>query len=325
MKKKDKIALIIGVAVIIICAIVVIFMLDRFAVIRIFPRPVPKQEKTIQLDDLGSADMPVGNSLVVTIFCGDDKSSWDFGNENDRALRERDFASLKIAAEWLGKRADNYNKTFSLVYPTDENSDLYYEADFKGIICNITENPDNTECWEYIDSKIDSAALKNKYNCDNILYLLFINEYDDDTENDDNLNIDPTAECIYDKEKKYNYEFCRLPSILNGGYLAPAVIAHEIIHLYGAPDLYAFDANDINYGITVEFVQYCRKNVPQDIMLSTYDRETGKRLPDRITQEITDVTAYYIGWLDTPPECIDEYRLVHSQHEYKNGQGVNTQ
>lgn len=75
MKKKDKITLIIGVAVIIICAIVVIFMLDRFAVIRIFPRPVPKQEKTIQLDDLGSADMPVGKSLVVTIFCGDENQT----------------------------------------------------------------------------------------------------------------------------------------------------------------------------------------------------------------------------------------------------------
>ena len=260
MKKKDKITLIIGVAVIIICAIAVIFMLDRFAVVRIFPRPVPKQEKTIQLDDLGSADMPVGNSLVVTIFCGDEKSNWDFGNENDRALRERDFAALKIAAEWLGKQADNYNKTFSLVYPTDEKSDLYYEADFKGIICNITENPDNTECWEYIDGKIDSAALKNKYNCDNFLYLLFINEYDDDTENDDQM-------CIRDS---------------------------EIIHLYGAPDLYAFDANDINYGVTVDFIEHCRKNVPQDIMLSTYDRETGKRLPDRITQEITNITAYYI-------------------------------
>ena len=324
MKKQDKVTLIVGVAVIIICAIVVLFMLDRFGVVRIFSQSVPKQEKTIQLDNLGSADMPSGKSLVVTIFCSDEKSSWDFSKASDRELRERDFASLKIVADWFGKQADNYNKTFSLAYPTDEKSDLYYETDFNGIVCLSTENPDNTEYWEYIDSNINSAALKNKYDCDSILYLLFTNEYDD-TENDEYLIINATAECIYDKEKKYDYEFCRLPTILSGEYLAPSVIAHEITHLYGAPDLYAFDANDINYGVDVDFIKYCRENAPEDIMLSTYDVETGERLHDRITQKITDITAYYIGWLDTPPDCIDEYRLVHSQHEYKNSQAVNSQ
>ncbi|MBS7396858.1 MAG: hypothetical protein KIG32_00310, partial [Ruminiclostridium sp.] len=102
--------------------------------------------------------------------------------------------------------------------------------------------------------------------------------------------------------------------------VAPSVIAHEILHLYGAPDLYAFDTNNINYATTVGFVDYCRENVPQEIMLSTRDTETGELLSDRITQEITDITAYYIGWLDAAPECVDEYLLVHSQHEYKNSQ-----
>ena len=65
------------------------------------------------------------------------------------------------------------------------------------------------------------------------------------------------------------------------------------------------------------FVDYCKENYPQDITFSTYDRETGERLPDRITQEITDITAYYIGWL--------ENLLVHSQHEYKNRKEINLQ
>lgn len=60
-------------------------------------------------------------------------------------------------------------------------------------------------------------------------------------------------------------------------------------------------------------------------MLSTLDSETGVALPNRITQEITDITAYYIGWLETAPDCIDEYLLVHSQHEYKNRKEINLQ
>lgn len=113
--------------------------------------------------------------------------------------------------------------------------------------------------------------------------------------------------------------------MLENTEISPSVIIHEILHLFGAPDLYAPDAQDIGYLITMGFVDYCKENYPQDIMLSTYDRETDKRLPDRITQEITDITAYYIGWLETAPDCIDEYLLVHSQHEYKNRKEINLQ
>ena len=35
-----------------------------------------------------------------------------------------------------------------------------------------------------------------------------------------------------------------------GTVLAPAVVAHEILHLFGAPDLYGVDKNDMNYGTT---------------------------------------------------------------------------
>ena len=47
MSKKEKLILIVGIAVILICTVFVLFMLDRSSVIRIFPRPAPKQEKVI--------------------------------------------------------------------------------------------------------------------------------------------------------------------------------------------------------------------------------------------------------------------------------------
>ena len=37
---------------------------------------------------------------------------------------------------------------------------------------------------------------------------------------------------------------------------------------------------------------------------------------DRITNDLTDITAYYVGWTDNVPPEVEKFGLVHSQHEY---------
>lgn len=111
-------------------------MLDRSSVIRIFPRPAPKQEKVIELDNLGSADTPIGKTAVVTIFCNDKLTKWDFTTDNDKQTRKNDFCSLKIATDWLSEQGKKYNKDCEFVIPNDEDSDLYYETAFKNIVGN---------------------------------------------------------------------------------------------------------------------------------------------------------------------------------------------
>ncbi|MGN0611876.1 MAG: hypothetical protein ACI4JI_08835 [Ruminiclostridium sp.] len=318
MKKKEKVTLIVGIAVIAVCVLVVLFVLDRFSIVRILPRPVPKQEKVIQLDDLGSADTPEGKTAVVTIFCDDKLTKWDFTSDKDKGIRESDFTALKAATDWISGQAVKYGKDCEFIIPSDENSDLYYEASFTNTVCDSAKALEKAEQWQYIDKNIDSDALKSKYDCRNMIYLLFTNGYDEALKNDDEIIINSYVVNVYDKPNDYPYELACLAMYEGSAGAVPSVIAHEIIHLYGAPDLYAFDAGGMNYATTVAFVDYCRENVPQEIMLSTRDKETGELLPDSITQEITDITAYYIGWLDTAPECVDEYLLVHSQHEYKN-------
>lgn len=154
---------------------------------------------------------------------------------------------------------------------------------------------------------------------------MFTNNYDAELKNDDEIIINSYVVNVYDKANAYPYELACLSKFADTDRIAPSIIAHEILHLFGAPDLYCFDAIGLNYGTTPEFVEYCRENNNKDIMLSTLDSETGVALPNRITQEITDITAYYIGWLETAPDFIDEYLLVHSQHEYKNRKEINLQ
>lgn len=80
-------------------------MLDTFFCNPIFPLiPAPKQEKVIELDNLGGADTPIGKTAVVTIFCNDKLTKWDFTTDNDKQTRKNDFCSLKIATDWLSEQ-----------------------------------------------------------------------------------------------------------------------------------------------------------------------------------------------------------------------------
>ena len=168
--------------------------------------------------------------------------------------------------------------------------------------------------WQYIENNIPSDELKQKYDCRNVVYLFFINSV---------VPADYSAYALpfYAEERTYPYEMCFIPTKYGETVVAPSTVIHEMLHCFGAPDLYTADALEINYGTTDDFVDYCKENVPNDIMLTTFSLIDGekKKVFDRIDGEITDITAYYIGWLDTPPPEVDEYGLVHNQFENYNG------
>ncbi len=63
-----------------------------------------------------------------------------------------------------------------------------------------------------------------------------------------------------------------------------STVAHEVMHLFGAPDLYIKR--------TVE--RYTSYKYPKDIMLG--DTDDMRRL------EVCEYTAYTVGWVDAPPE-----------------------
>ena len=58
--------------------------------------------------------------------------------------------------------------------------------------------------------------------------------------------------CVYDESMPYPYEMCCM--FMNcGGYLeAPSGFAHEMLHTFGAVDLYTAS----EYGVTQDYVDY---------------------------------------------------------------------
>ena len=78
-------------------------------------------------------------------------------------------------------------------------------------------------------------------------------------------------------------------------YEGPAVYAHEILHLFGAPDLYEGSAD---YYVTRELVDYVETTWPDAIMNYTYN-EDGTVDYYCIRKQLCPVTAYRIGLCDS--------------------------
>ena len=90
-----------------------------------------------------------------------------------------------------------------------------------------------------------------------------------------------------------------------GTFDGPAVYAHEILHLFGAPDLYS-GSNDLF--VSEELVDYVADTWPEEIMYDTYAPD-GSLEYGTIHKEIGPLTAYRLGLCDAFPG-MDRFPLV---------------
>lgn len=246
-------------------------------------------------DPTGSASYLNGSTVFVSFFIEDPHSSW---SDEERALV---MSKLDIATDYLISAGTSYGKTVSLTYDIYDHPDLAYTISYPK---NIRDNDDSARdlldyMVDYIAETIPTTDLLNEYQATSIGYLCFLNKdgvsytfpyYDDD------------SDC-------YLYETCFLYLKCDDEYEPPAVYAHEILHLFGARDLYETNETD---GISKEFVQYIETNYPNEIMLTTYD-ENWNNVQDHVTNDLTDITAYFIGWLDTIPE-LSTYPSIETEY-----------
>ena len=232
----------------------------------------------------GSADHCSGNTVICTIFVNNPQNHWDFSRAEDASRRKQICTYLGIACDYLQEQAEKYHRSLHFTYDFTADDDLSdtYTTD----LSYETEDWDMS-LWKYIDAGIPADELLKKYKAENILFLTCMNT--DET----NTAISSTRNWYADMP--YPYEFISLYFVDSGEINAPAIYAHEILHCFGAPDLYA---PDDEYGIGSSFVSWIGENFPNDIMYTCSDLKTGEYAYDQITNEISDVTAYYIGWTD---------------------------
>lgn len=232
--------------------------------------------------DFGSCGKLEGNTVIVSIIADDESNKWEYGTDFIEYGEKEILNDLNSSTEFMVQKASEYGKDVTFTYDWSNNPDLIYNAQIDSEILN-----DDTPVYEiekqWILDNINVDDLKNKYKADNIAFIFYFNTGKNNEcrpgayTNFASDSIDIEIINMYTRWDKY----C-IP--------VPFTYIHELLHLYGAPDLYYS-----NEYIPEEYVEYCNKIQKNDIMYSPW---SSRDTPDYFTE----LDAYYVGLTDNSSE-----------------------
>ncbi len=234
--------------------------------------------------DIGNCRKLTGDVYTLVIFLDDDVSSWTDEARNT-FYNKRFFPSV----EYLKKEADRRDVDLNLKsgqYTTKQDliKPLRYDGIVQPTVDKVIENLDifnqTAQTLGFPSKEVMHAFLQHNTGVEQIAYILALNKSGRAYAVSDSLYNDIDA-----------IEFVvAFSSNENGKDDVGSSILHEILHLFGAADLY--DPT----GEYPERKKLCKKLYPNDIMM--------KSATDPDMLEIGRLTECLIGWSDYfPPEC----------------------
>ena len=284
--------------------------------------PVPA-EVSQNADDhfdynLGSAKDLSGDVVVVSVFADCPSFCWDYNSEEDLALQDEMLKQLGIATDWISEQAADYGQevnfiydwtgdsalkttdSFSLDISTKDNDSMYYMMKHTHISAG------ERNVWSPLEEL--TIELLDKYETDEVLYLFFLNG----TETNENQcfaltrdlssAIEPFEGALHEMAAIYcSWEYGKRSGTQNA-----IVMAHEILHLFGAVDVY-----QASKAIPQSYVDEVKKKGIKDIM-GTID--VSQRNPDYVDAVLSEIDAYYVGLLPTS-ELRLQWKSIMSSHE----------
>ena len=275
------------------------------------PESYPAPENWRELYPHGSAEKLDGTIAVISIFANDLYCKWDYEDREDRNTYSRVYNNLKIACDYLTTESAKYDKTVTFLWDWLEHTELYYEIEVNTDLTQALTNYNVTDqmVWESIEANIDSENIRRTLGADSVIYMVYVDAPE--------TNDGPCCTRNFYYGMPYPYEMVYLQMYNRHEKTPPAVFAHEMLHTFGAPDLYWTDiyANyRLEYGISKEYAQKAASENLNDIMRITWNIKTGKYQYYSISPEITDITAYYVGLIDES-ETVKKWGFEKSQHD----------
>ena len=248
--------------------------------------PPPMEETTHPEDELGNPRSSYGlgsaaflkdRNILVSLFVTTPESGWT-DREQEAVLQK-----IGVAVDYIEGQAKQYDVSTELIYDWSSQHDLKVEAktDFP-----INEDVDfvdrlDEEIAYWFEQKISYEKLLEVYDAEGIATCVFVN------------NAGISYAIVYDGTDNVKESLI----LFTGDYYnhgkeeTAAACAHEILHVFGAHDLY--EAAEF----TREVTDYVADTYPNEIMLTVSGSGTGE-----ITQIISPVTAYHLGWVSYTEE-----------------------
>ena len=259
---------------------------------RIVQDPEPT---TPERNPLGSAAKLTGKTVIVSIFANDSTTHWDFSLKADKDIVNTMHRHLGNATKWITKQCKRYDVTAEFVYDWKKNPDLYFTYDFGQTKLVRDDGSEYYTQEDYIEANINTQALLEKYDAENIIYIFYFNTPKDNTVN--SWTISDQSGCYTEIINVFVRD-----DYSGGFYIMPASsFAHEMLHCYGAHDLYY-----ASISIPQKFVDHMEKTRSKDIMYTV-------GLGGSITQKFTELDAYYVGLTDSC-DLVETWGLAPSSH-----------
>lgn len=241
----------------------------------------------------GSAGLVGWPSVLVSLYLDErDGEGWD---EQEIA---RTRQTLAVAVDWIAAQCEAYHASPTIHYDDGTaDSGLFLRATYEGRFAGGQESDEGDAFYDAVDdlcAQVDTEALAQRYGTDSIGFLVFLpvagNAFSIVHYFEDGDDYYPEYCCLY------QYDAWEAP----GTWDEPAVYAHEILHLFGAPDLYEGSRDAY---VTPELAAYVEQNWPDALMRDTYSAD-GAHF-DRIAKTLCPLTAYRLGLCATWPGLAD--------------------
>ena len=247
----------------------------------------------------GTAKRLNGKTAIVSVFASDHSVSWDFSKDDDICRYSGCYQYLGIAARWIMDQTARYNVHCELVWDWFEYNCLYQTHTFPNNMVTY-DSFDQAAYIDYIDSEVHTDNIMRETNAENILYIFF---YNTPESNPVGSYANPFGQLA---DNVGGYEFICLFTGEFHQITTPGTYAHEILHLYGVPDMYA--KND-SYNMSDRFIKAYQKQYPWDIMAGA---PTSRY--DRVQFTFSPLVAYYAG-LTHSCDLVDKWGLRKSDYD----------
>jgi hypothetical protein len=231
----------------------------------------------------GSAAKLIGKCYLASIFIEDNESSWSF-EEKTRVLE-----NLSLAIYFIKDEARKYNIELEL---KRGQYGLSGDVKYNGIIstemfADHSWTEDVIKLLGHTSGNSTVDFIRREYNVEQVVFIIHVNKAGTSY----NLSYSNGISPAWHAERAVLFH-----SYSNGNLTAAATYVHEILHCFGAGELY------FPFDLTEERKQIAGIHFPDDIMY---------RVDYEITRlNIGSYTAYRIGWsddLDCKFEVFEDY------------------
>lgn len=240
----------------------------------------------------GSAKYLSGRTGIVTFFVGDAGSEWTTSDITTVCDK------LNVAAGYLMESGRKYHQNVDLVYNMP---DMMFYEQFDRPLKEWESVNYTRQVYNWIDKDVNCEYLLSKYDLDGLAFLCVLNK--------DGISYAVVHDVEDEKTNYYEVAYIYLfDAEYPDRYESPAAYAHELLHLFGAVDLYNYENNPVSYGLEA----YIRTKHPNELMYTTY-HDGHYSLSNQIEQEFSDITAYSVGFLS---ECDEVNQFPELKKQY---------